>query len=235
LSKIEDIFTAAGGQFLSSPALIKEKLASISTFLFDWDGVFNTGTKGEGVGSTFTETDSMGTNLLRYSHSQQHSRLPFVGIITGENNHTAYSFAKREHFDAVYFGFKNKKAALEHLIRQHKIKASEICFVFDDVLDLPIAKEAGLRFFVKNPGSLVFHDYVRSNALCDYITGSTGGSNAIREVCELLLALGGTFEKVIEDRVNFSPSYSSYFTKRNTGNTIFYREKDGNTIKVDMP
>ena len=235
MDKVKDIFSSAGGQFLSPPELIKEKLKKINTFLFDWDGVFNSGTKGEGTTSSFSETDSMGTNLLRYSHSIQHSRLPFVGIITGENNGTAYSFAKRERFDSVYFGFRNKKTALDHLVRQQRIKPSEICFVFDDVLDLPIAKEAGLSFFVKNPGSFAFHDYVKQNTLCDYITASAGGSNAIREVCELLLSLSGTFEKVIEDRLAYSQSYAAYFSKRNSATTVFYKEKEGAASKVEMP
>ena len=121
--------------------------------MFDWDGVFNSGAKGEGASSSFSEADSMGINLLRYGLWRARGRLPVAAVITGERNETAIRFATREHFDAIYAGVKNKITALEHLCASHSLRADETIVVFDDVNDLGMAAQAGVRLLVRRDAS----------------------------------------------------------------------------------
>src|SRR5580698_1227362 len=104
---IEKKFEDAGGNFMNSYPWFVTKLSHVKAFLFDWDGVFNSGVKGEGIHSGFTEADSMGLNMLRLSYWLTNSKIPLLGIITGQNNQSAIQLAKREHFNAVYYGFLN--------------------------------------------------------------------------------------------------------------------------------
>lgn len=222
----EQKFNAMGGTFLLPPHILAEKYSHIKALIFDWDGVFNDGFKGEGIRSGFSEIDSMGVNLLRFENWLRKSDMSPVFIISGQYNPQAQFFAEREHFNAVYFNFKNKKHALDHIVKTYDLQTSQLAFIFDDVLDLSLARSAGLRFMVKRSASSLFTEYVKEHGLCDYVTGNTSSTFAVREVCELLLALSGNFEKIIELRMAFDTVYQEYFNKRNSLKTeICYEDK----------
>ena len=233
LNEITNLFEKQGGEFISSPSFIQEKLKGIKAFIFDWDGVFNPGTKGEGISSTYTEADSMGTNLLRFGYWLGNSqKLPIVAIITGENNQSAIKLAQREHFHHIYFKIANKAIALEHLLNSYHLKKEEVAFCFDDVLDFPIASKCGLKFMVRRDASPLFKQYAIENKLCDYITGQPGGNHAVREVSDLVLGLTGQFDQVIKERTAFSKLYTNYLTQRNTPSTKMFTVKDGEICSV---
>lgn len=230
---IETTFTKQGGEFISSLSYIKEKLNNIKAFIFDWDGVFNQGTKGEGISSTYTEADSMGTNLLRFGYWLKNNKdLPVMAIITGENNHSAKKLAVREHFHHIYFKIPNKAIAFEHLLHEFNLKADEVAFCFDDVLDFPIAQRCGLKFMVRRDASPLFKQYAIEHKLCDYITAQQGGNHAVREIAELVLGLYENMEQVISERTDFSTRYTTYLQERNKANTEMFTENSGNLVKV---
>lgn len=219
---LEKIFTCTGGEFILPLHKMALKYTRIKAFIFDWDGVFNDGIKGEDYASGFSEIDSMGVNMLRFENWLRKSEIPLSFIITGQQNKQAVYFAERECFNAIYLGYKNKKQALEHILKTYRLKASQIAFVFDDVLDLSLAEVVGLRFFVRRKASCMLTDFVKSRNLCDYITGNTASNFAIREVCELLLSLSGNYEKITELRMHFDPVYQEYYELRNKQKTEQY-------------
>ena len=109
-------FRAGGASLVASVGDMRARLAGVRAFLFDWDGVFNTGNKSEDSSSGFSEADSMGTNLLRFAWwLRDQGKIPFTGILTGQDNPTAVRLAERERFQVVYRGFLNKRAALDDL------------------------------------------------------------------------------------------------------------------------
>ena len=61
-------------------------LSTGSCFVLDWDGVFNSGEKTSTTGSSFSEVDSMGLNLLRYAYYLVHGKMPVTLVISGEKN-----------------------------------------------------------------------------------------------------------------------------------------------------
>ena len=158
--------------FTTPQAQLKTKLARTSTLLFDWDGVFNDGTKGS-YASTFNEVDSMGINMLRFGFYLQNGRIPFTAIVTGQNNETACRWAEREHLDAVFSSVKHKKRILENLEKEG-IQAEEIFFCFDDIIDLSLAEVVGTRWLVGRSANPFFLDYAVRHSYCDYITKAVG-------------------------------------------------------------
>ncbi len=227
LDQLQKMFyEQAGGEFIIPPAELAERLNTVKAFLFDWDGVFNNGFKQGEQGSGFSEADSMGTNLLRFGYWLQHNQLPFVGIVTGEQNPSAIALAKREHFDALYFKTRNKQQALDHLAQQG-IAAEQVAFCFDDVLDLPIATACRSRFLITRKSSPLFNEYLKKHQLADYISGQSGGDHAVREVCELILGLAGQYDNVVKHRSTFSNEYQTYLQQRNSGDTAMYTVQDG--------
>ena len=218
---VEASFSALGGVFQTPATDIGARLAGVRGLVFDWDGVFNPGAKGENVSSTFSEADSMGVNLLRYALWRVRGELPVVSLITGENNPTARRFAAREHFHAVYSGIRNKAAAVDELCAQTGIDESELLCVFDDVNDLGMAARCGVRMLVRRGSSPLLRDYAARHALFDYMTGAGPDAHAVREIAELLLGLLGVFDQVVASRVANDADYARYFAARQAVETRF--------------
>jgi 3-deoxy-D-manno-octulosonate 8-phosphate phosphatase (KDO 8-P phosphatase) len=215
-------FLLEGAQLNASIGEIREKLTDIHAFLFDWDGVFNNGEKFGDQGSPFSEADSMGTNLLRLGYWLNHDRkLPVTGVITGAVNQGVNYFAKRECLDVCIRGFTDKQIAWKYFLDNFDIKPQQVAFVFDDVIDLPIAKECGLRFCVNRKASPAFKKYVIDNHLCEYVTASAGGEGAVREVCEFMLSIQGVYDDVVETRMKYAEDgYGLYLEDRQRIETL---------------
>lgn len=214
IKQVEQLFSGAGGVFYTPIDDIIVKLQSVTAFIFDWDGVFNDGRKGTMSSSGFTETDSMGVNLLRFSYWKDKGVLPICAIITGEENPDARKYAEREHLHALYQKVKDKGAILSRLRDEHKADAKNIAYIYDDVLDLAIAKECGISICIRTNASLLLREYIAKNSLCDYRTANSGGMNGVREACELLIGLRGNYDDILQERIEYSEVYQKYFEER---------------------
>ena len=206
----------ATGEFIENQDVIAKKLKKIKALIFDWDGVFHSGYKKSNKESSFSEADSMGVNMLRFSYFLKDNTIPFTAIITGENNETADYFAKREHFDEIFLKVKNKIEILDWLTQHKGFTNEEVLFVFDDILDLSIAKVCGLRFMVNRNASFMLTSYCKKNQLCDYITKNNAENHAIREISEVAISLMGDYDQVIEKRINYDEDYLNYLEIRNS-------------------
>lgn len=213
-SEIQSLFTAKGGRFLLPFADLTEKLKTVNTFIFDWDGVFNDGIKTNKIPSSFSEADSMGINMLRFGYWLETGKIPQVFIITGRNNEAAKEFAIREHFTAVYTSVKNKVECLPSLKKEWGVTPGQIAFMFDDVLDISLAQKSALRFLVKRAASPLFEQFVSTNQSADYITFSEGGNYPVREVTELILGAKNIYNSTISERVQFSQKFKIYMDLR---------------------
>jgi len=234
MDDLEQIRKFFKGQFLAPPAAILEKLHGVKAFVFDWDGVFNNGAKDNGGSSPFNEVDAMGTNLLRFNHYLRNKSVPVTAIISGEMNKAAFSLAKREHFEAVYYNIKHKKEALDHLCSFKNILPSEVAYFFDDVLDLAIAEHCGLRIMMHRASNPLLLNLVQEKNMADYITAADGGNNGLRESAELLMGLTGSYDDTIMQRVHNSEHYRQYIVIRNTPESIFYTTVNSK-IEVQLP
>ena len=197
-----------GGNFSRPFAEFKEKLSKIKAYLFDWDGVFNDGVKTATGGSPFSEVDAMGTNMLRFGHWLKNDKLPYVSIITGEDNPSALYLAQREHFHSVYLKSKNKLIAFDHFLKSNQLHPHEVAFVFDDVLDLGVAEKCGVRILVKHGAAAMFQNYAIKNEVTEYITAND--NHAVRETCELILSAFDVYDEVIGYRSHFHENYKTY-------------------------
>ena len=216
---LEHEFEKTGGIFLTPAKKLSSALQSVKAFVLDWDGVFNDGRKTISTDSSFSEIDSMGINLLRFDYWLRNGRFPLMFIITGMRNQTAAEFARREHFEGIFQNSKNKKEALESLCKNYKVDSQELAFIFDDILDLEIAKLCGLSFCAGRKSNPLLTDFLIHNKICDYISGFSGEDHAVREICELIIGLSGDYNKAVELRIRFKGKYEEFLTKRNTINT----------------
>lgn len=214
MKEIAKIYSDMGGTFVTPVDELVTKLQGINAIIFDWDGVFNNGEKSAKGGSNFSEVDSMGTNLLRYSFYLKKGSLPLTAVISGEKNDTALYFSERECFNYSFYKIKNKTDALDFICSSEQINPKQIAFFFDDVLDLPVAEVCGLRLMVNQKVNPLFANYCVKNKIVDYISANNGGNCAVREITELLIALNGNYSEVITNRKKYSDNYQSYINKR---------------------
>ncbi len=217
---IQEQFEKIGGEFVTPLAELKEKLSKIKAYIFDWDGVFNNGSKVNNEGSSFAEPDAMGINMLKLDYWLRNRNLPCTFIVTGEENRSAQFLAKREHMNAAFYKCKFKVRALNRICKENNLKPEEIAFFFDDILDVELARSVGASFQINRKANPLFNQFLVDNKCCDYRTGSAGGNGGVREVCELIIGLVGSLPNAIETRIKFVGDYTKYLDERNLIETV---------------
>jgi len=186
-------------------------MKTFKALVLDWDGVFHDGRKAPDGSSTFSEIDSMGLNLLRFAHHRQHGIPLPVAIVTGERNPSAEAFAQREHLDAFCFHAKDKRLAIPLLESLWGIAVNEWAFVFDDILDLGLAKEVAFRAMVQRTSTQETVNFAQRKGLVDMVLHS---DHAVREFAERSLVARGQFDATLEERMAVSTGYQSYWKAR---------------------
>jgi 3-deoxy-D-manno-octulosonate 8-phosphate phosphatase (KDO 8-P phosphatase) len=228
INEVTSAFTALGGQFVLKSEKIKEKLSGIKAFIFDWDGVFNKGFKSKSAPTLFAEPDAAGLNLLRLSFFISRGAIPPCAIITGEDNPGAVYFSQRDFFNGVYMKVLRKPAAMAHFCSRHQLTPAQVAFIFDDINDIALAKECGLRFMVKKSANPVFRSMAVKNKWCDYLTGNEQDNYPIREICELIMALNGTYEQSLLSRIAIDDTYNKYLkAKRDIIPSVLIADENG--------
>src|SRR5690606_34036729 len=235
MADVSRIFSELGGVFCVPAEEFSEKVSSIRAFIFDWDGVFNDGTKNQSGSSSFGEVDAMGSNLLRYSWWTRHGVMPIVALMSGARNTMSFQFGLREHAHSIYFNVKNKMLAFEHLLAGYGLAPESVAFFFDDVLDLSLAEKCGLRIMISRKSSPLFTQYVVRRGLADYVTSHSGGQSGLREACELLMGTNGNYDDIIQSRAWFSDSYATYLRERDQIPSAFFTSDGQHIISAPAP
>jgi 3-deoxy-D-manno-octulosonate 8-phosphate phosphatase (KDO 8-P phosphatase) len=86
-----------------------------------------------------------------------------------------------------YQGYIDKEAAFEKILKEFRVGEDEVCFMGDDLIDMPVLKRVG--FAVAVPNAV---DEVKSAA--HYVTAKPGGRGAVREICDFLLKSQGKWD-----------------------------------------
>ena len=165
---------------------ILERAKRVKLLILDIDGVMTDGRiiysiYGDEL-KFFDVTDGFGITLLRRAGIR-------TAIITAKKSRIVKMRAKDMRVNYVYQGFHDKLAALNKILRKTRLKAEEICFIGDDLIDMPVLKRAGLAVAVPNA-----MEEVRQNA--HFTTSKTGGRGAVREICDLILKAQGKWDAV---------------------------------------
>lgn len=167
--------------------LIFKKAAQIKLVIFDVDGVLTDGSLFMGDDGqeykAFNSKDGLGMKML------QRSGVP-VGIITARQSNVVKLRMASLGIEHLYQGQEEKLPAFERLLEKLSLDASEVAYVGDDIVDLPIMIRCGLAIAVADG-----HERVIEQA--HWVTEKGGGRGAAREVCELIMASQGTLESAI--------------------------------------
>ena len=164
------------------------KAKGLKLFLLDVDGVLTDGTitythEGNEIKSFHTR-DGLGIRLLMESGVE-------VGLITARESEAVIRRVQDLGLKLVFQKAKNKLEVFEELLKKLDLKPSEVGYMGDDWLDLPLLIRVGFAATVQDAVPEVLQ-------LAHYVTKRKGGRGAVREVCSLILEAKGTHKKLLE-------------------------------------
>lgn len=113
------------------------------------------------------------------------------GIVTGRNSHIVQLRAAELNIDLVRQGISDKLTAVEEILRQLKLDWPQLCYIGDDLPDLPVIRKAGFGVAVADAAT-----EVRQHA--DFLTQLPGGAGAVRETIEFVLKQQRRWEESIQ-------------------------------------
>ena len=165
----------------------EQRAAVVEAIIFEVDGVLARGDiiyGSEGEWKTFNVQDGMGFDLARQAGVK-------VGLFSGRASAAVRHRAKELHVNALAEGVKDKGAAIGELMEKLKVKPEQVCYVGDDLIDLPAMSAAGFPVAVANAVEEV-------KKAAAWVTTRRGGDGAAREVIEFVLKARGLWPKVIQ-------------------------------------
>jgi len=190
----------------------QDRARKIKIILFDVDGVWTDGTiwlvPGASHGRVLDEisgkeTIGFGVNSTTMTEAKGYSahdgtaislaRIGGMkcGVITKRISETVATRARDLKLEYVYQGCAFKMQAIREIVTKEGVTLDEICYVGDDVIDLPAMREVGFAVAVANARE-------RVKAEAHYITPNSGGYGAARDAVEFILEAKGDLDRCIE-------------------------------------
>ncbi|ANM32139.1 3-deoxy-D-manno-octulosonate 8-phosphate phosphatase [Acidobacteria bacterium Mor1] len=165
-----------------------ERARRIRFVLLDNDGVLTDGRLYQSAGGidarAFHTHDGHGIRM------GQAAGLEF-GIISGRESAIVRERAEELDFNEVHLGILRKGKCLDEILERRGFDDSELCFVGDDLIDLPVLRRAGLSVAPQNARPEVKEQV-------HWVTPNAGGDGAVRDLIDLLLRSSGKWDEITE-------------------------------------
>ena len=168
---------------------LNAKVSCVRLLLFDVDGVLTDGQvllHADGSESKqFHVRD--GTGIVW----AQRAGL-MVGLLSARSSPATSQRATQLAISIVIQGTINKLSAYEEILQEHGLTDTEVAFMGDDLLDLPVLTRVGLS---AAPADAV----PEVRARVDWVSQAPAGRGAVRELVEMVLRAQGKWESVVQD------------------------------------
>jgi 3-deoxy-D-manno-octulosonate 8-phosphate phosphatase (KDO 8-P phosphatase) len=164
----------------------KDRIQRIKLVMIDNDGVLTDGRivfgdHGDEL-KFFDVQDGFGLTLL--------SRAGYKTVmISGKKCKVNKRRMKEVKFTAMYQNAFDKLKVFEAVLKKFKLKPEEVCYIGDDLIDLPPMRRAGFAVAVANAMPEI-------KQVANYVTERSGGRGAVREVVDMLLKTQGQWNEV---------------------------------------
>lgn len=156
---------------------LRQRCNAIELLIVDVDGVLTSGgivyASPEGEIKEFHVRDGSGLHLWRRAGKR-------TGLITGRSSPLIERRAAEVGISWVMQGAVEKLPAYQRMLAEAGVGDEAVCYVGDDVPDVPLLRRCGLAVAVADACPDV-------RAVAHYITQAPGGRGAVRETVELIL------------------------------------------------
>ena len=166
--------------------LEEERIQKIKLVMVDNDGVLTDGRIVYGdYGDElkfFDVQDGFGMVLLRRAGLR-------TVILSARKSRINKRRSKELMVDKIYQNAFDKLVIFQKVLKKFKVKPEEVCYVGDDLIDLPVLTRVGFAVTVPNAVDEV-------KKIAHYCTQKAGGCGAVREVADLILKGQGRWSEV---------------------------------------
>jgi len=114
-----------------------------------------------------------------------------IAIISGRESFAVRARAKELHVAHLYEKAWVKPEVYEKVLSDEGVTDGEVCFVGDDVVDIPLLRRAGLAVAVADAAD-------EAKQYSHLVTEKSGGRGAVREVIELIMKAQGKWDEAME-------------------------------------
>lgn len=113
------------------------------------------------------------------------------GILTARTSHIVKVRSAELGIDIVRQGFESKLPTAETLAQSMNLSLEEVCYIGDDLTDLPVIRAVGL-------GVAVADAVPELLSAADLVTQKAGGQGAVRELIEQILRSTGRWDDLVQ-------------------------------------
>ena len=167
--------SSAAGKLLET-ADIQTRLKKIKLLILDIDGIMTDGRvfwlEGHGWTRHFHVKDGYGLKVLMKTGIQ-------VAVISGGDSKDVRTRMEFLKIPYIFLGDEDKIKALDKIIEATKLPTEQMAFMGDDLYDIPVIERVGFSATVPEAVEPV-------KARVSYITESSGGWGAVREVADAI-------------------------------------------------
>ena len=166
---------------------VERRAAGVRLLLLDCDGVLTDGRITPVIGGdelkSFHTHDGHGLVMLHRAGLRS-------GIISGRSSRLVEARAADLGITYVRQGALDKVSVYDALLNEAAVEPSEVAYVGDDVVDIPLMRRSGLALAVADATG-------DTRDAAHYVTRLAGGHGAVREVCELILKAQGRWDELM--------------------------------------
>jgi len=156
---------------------LDQRMQSIRMILSDVDGVLTDGGiqyDNQGIETKkFHVRDGLGIKLWMTSGHA-------FGLLTARSSHIVRIRAAELQIPIVRQGFEDKLPVAMQVIEEQGLKPEQVCYIGDDLPDIPVMKRVGLAATVADAVAEV-------RSVAHLVTSRSGGCGAVRELIEKIL------------------------------------------------
>lgn len=131
----------------------------------------------------FHARDGLGLRLLQNGGLQ-------IAVITGRTSDVVRHRCEELDIEHVFQGCKDKLPAFQTLLERTGLSPSEVAYMGDDIIDLPVMRRVGLALTVPDATAEIA-------SIAHWTSTAKGGNGAVREACEFLLRSTGAYASAI--------------------------------------
>ncbi len=114
-----------------------------------------------------------------------------VALITGRHSKVVERRARELGIEEVFQKCRDKVKAYQQILDKYSISDSEVSYVGDDIVDIPVLNRCGFPVAVADACDEV-------KPFARMVTKREGGRGAVREVCDLILKAKGLLKGIVD-------------------------------------
>jgi 3-deoxy-D-manno-octulosonate 8-phosphate phosphatase (KDO 8-P phosphatase) len=167
---------------------LDQRCRPIRLILSDVDGVLTDGGiifDNQGIETKrFHVRDGMGIRLWQKAGCR-------FGLITHRSSNIVKMRVAELGIEIIRQGIDDKLAAMRGILQDLRLTPAHVCYIGDDLPDMPAVRAAGLGVATADACAELRHE-------AHYVTVAHGGSGAVRETVELILKAQSRWEDLIQ-------------------------------------